>query len=277
MPRHYFKRVSNDVQLHVFCDSSILAYGAVACLRCNTPEGTKCTFQKARQHPWNNKQCDSWNCSQHYLKQNYQNTSKAVIQTCQRFQTVLWSDSQITLFWILSTKALRQQFIRYRVRLINDITSPSVWRFCPTSSNPADIIDRGVDAKAFISKKGDWNHCPSCAFLRTPQEWPSNTNGEIQDTESTIDSTSMIANLTSTQENVNVLIVINITRYNTLNKTLRITALVIHFVKKLRGYTNGQNTITAMDLNYACVTVVKSVQQIHCGEIISTLKHKDKR
>ena len=87
----------------------------------------------------------------------------------------------------------------------------------------------------------------------------------------------MIANLTSTQENVNVLIVINITRYNTLNKTLRITALVIHFVKKLRGYINGQNTITAMDLNYACVTVVKSVQQLHYGEIISTLKHKDKR
>ena len=90
--------------------------------------------------------------------------SKAVIQTCQPFQTVLWSDSQITLFWIFSTKALRQQFIRYRVRLINDITSPSVWRFCPTSSNPADIIDRGVDAKAFISKQGDWNHCPSCVF-----------------------------------------------------------------------------------------------------------------
>lgn len=44
IPRHYFKSVINDVQLHVFCDSSMLAYGAVAYLRYGTPEGTKCTF-----------------------------------------------------------------------------------------------------------------------------------------------------------------------------------------------------------------------------------------
>ena len=75
----------------------------------------------------------------------------------------------------------------------------------------------------------------------------------------------------------NLLNVIDITRYNTLEKTLRITALVFHFVKKLRGYTNSQNTITTMDLNYVCVTLFKYVQQIHYGEIISTLKHKDKR
>ena len=31
-----------------------------------------------------------------------------------------------------------------------------------------------------------------------------------------------------------------------------------------------------MVLNYACVTLVKSVQQIHYGDIISKLKHKDK-
>ena len=157
--------------MHVFCDSSMLAYGAVAYLRCNTPEGTKCT------------------------------------------------------------KALQQQFIRHRVRLINDITSPSAWRFCPTLSNPADIITRGVDAKVFISKLGDWNH-GSSQLLRPPREWPSNTIGEIQDTESTIDTTSILANLTNTQENSNLLNVIDITRCNTLNKTLRITAFVIHFVKK---------------------------------------------
>ena len=37
----------------------------------------------------------------------------------------------------------------------HDITSPSAWRSCPTSSNLADIINRGVDGKAFISSWAD--------------------------------------------------------------------------------------------------------------------------
>ena len=182
---------------------------------------------------------------------------------------------QISSIQISSTKLLRQQFIRHRVQLITDITSPSTWRFCPTTSNPADIITRGLDTKAFISKEEYWNQGPSW-LLRQPQEWPSTTIGEIQDTEYTVDTTSIITNIASTQDKTNLLNVIDITRYSTLNKTLRITALVIHFTRKLRGKTNSRNTITAMDMNYACVTLVKYVQQIHYGDIISKLKHKDK-
>lgn len=278
IPRHYFKSVINDVQLHVFCDSSMLAYGAVAYLRYGTPEGTKCTFlmSKSKVAPVKQQTMPRLELLAALLgAQLSKYLSKAVLQNFQPFQTVLWSDSQITLSWISSTKPLRQQFIRHRVQLIIDITSPSTWRFCPTTSNPADIITRGLDPKAFISKQEYWNQGPSW-LLRPPQEWPSNTIGEIQDTESTVDTTSITTNVANTQENTNLLNVIDITRYSTLNKTLRITALVIRFTRKLRGKTNSQNTITAIDMKYACVTLVKSVQQIHYGEIISKLKHKDK-
>ena len=44
IPRH-FNNVGSEVQLYVFCDSSQLAYGAVAYLRGTTPKRLKkCTF-----------------------------------------------------------------------------------------------------------------------------------------------------------------------------------------------------------------------------------------
>ena len=42
--RQYFKSVINDIQLHVFCDSSMAASGAVAYLRISTLEGPICKF-----------------------------------------------------------------------------------------------------------------------------------------------------------------------------------------------------------------------------------------
>ena len=44
-PRQFFNNVASEVQLHVFCYSSQLAYGAVAYLRGSSPKSeTHCTF-----------------------------------------------------------------------------------------------------------------------------------------------------------------------------------------------------------------------------------------
>ena len=142
----------------------MLTYGAVAYLRCNAPEGRKCTFlmSKSKEAPMKQQTMSRLELLAALLgAQLSKYFSKALLPNFQPLQTVLWSGSQITLSWISSTYALRQQFIRHRVQLINDITSPSAWGFCPTTSNPADIITRGVDTKAFISTQGYWNQDPS--------------------------------------------------------------------------------------------------------------------
>ena len=141
IPRQYFNNVCNEVQLHVFCDSSQLAYGAVAYLRETTPNsGTTCTFvmSKSKVAPIKPQTMPRLELLAAVL---------AVLPKFYTSQIVLWSDSQIVLSWISSSKPLRQQFIQHRVQLIRDITSQSTWRYCPTTSNPADLITRGLDAK----------------------------------------------------------------------------------------------------------------------------------
>ena len=52
----------------------------------------------------------------------------------------MWSDSQIVLAWIKSSKPVQQQFIQTRVAKIKDKTSSSHWEYCPTASNPGDLL-----------------------------------------------------------------------------------------------------------------------------------------
>ena len=50
-----------------------------------------------------------------------------------------WSDSQVALAWIIGEHQEWKQFVQNRVTEIRRIVPPSAWRYCPTSSNPADL------------------------------------------------------------------------------------------------------------------------------------------
>ena len=168
------------------------------------------------------------------------------------------------LSWISSPKPLRQQFVRHRVQLIRDITSQSTWRYYPTASNPADLITRGIDVKAFISKQqsGLWSQ------HRNGHQSP--TTSYKKNTENYTETQSISINLASAQKSANLLNVIDITKYSTLNKTLRVNALVIHFTRKLREKTKS-NTVTAIDMKHARNALLQSVQQFYYGEIRSKM------
>ena len=110
------------------------------------------------------------------------------------------------------------------------MTSQSTWKYCRTTSNRANLITGGMDAKAFISKQQYWNQGPSW-LMKPTQEWPSVTETKLQDsTENYTESQSISVNLASPQKSTNLLNAIDITKYSTLNKTLRVTPLVIHFI-----------------------------------------------
>ena len=75
-------------------------------------------------------------------------------------ETTYWSDSQVCLTWLKSTKTLKT-FVRNRVNMINNCKCS--FFFYPTDHNPADIATRISQPKEFRQQL--WWHCPSLRIL----------------------------------------------------------------------------------------------------------------
>ena len=86
-----------------------------------------------------------------------------------------------------------------------------------------------------------------------------------------IETQSISINFANARTSANLLDVIDITKYSTFYKTLRVTSLVIHFTAKLRGKTKS-NTVTAVDMKHARIVLLQSVQQFYYGDILSKVK-----
>ena len=99
IPRQYFNNVDSEVQLHVFCDSSQLAYGTVAYLRGTTPKsGTKCTFvmSKSKVAPIKPQTMPRLELPAAVLETELSKyLSNTILPKFHTSQIILWSDSQI--------------------------------------------------------------------------------------------------------------------------------------------------------------------------------------
>ena len=122
-------------------------------------------------------------------------------------KVIYWSDSQIVLSWISSTKQL-PQFVRTRVHKIKELTSSNTWRFCPTSMNPADLLTRGLNTEIFNDRKQLWFQGPP--WLREPDDrWPPRPGTSIhEEYESPQMAVTVMADI---EENPNILNIIDLT------------------------------------------------------------------
>lgn len=75
-------------------------------------------------------------------------------------EVYLWSDSQIVLSWLHSNKQLKQ-FVANSVR---ELFPPSIWHYCPTQENPADILTRGLTNQQMLSSSL-WKNGPAWLML----------------------------------------------------------------------------------------------------------------
>ena len=136
--------------------------------------------------------------------------------------------------------------------------------------NPADLITCGVSTVIFNNKKKLWFE--GLPWLSEPEEqWPPYPQNlfheELQSLQMKI--------VTNVADDPNILNIIDITRYSTLVRLLRVTARVIKFSRKWRKRKVYSETFTAKDIVEARNVLLKTTQRKIYRQEIPYLESKD--
>lgn len=132
-------------QIHIFCDASGKAYGSVAYLRTEDPQGqVQLAFIMGKSKVAPKRQqtipqlelCGALNGAQ--LDKLLETELTLEIS-----KVVMWTDSTTVLAWITSESCRFKVFVGTRIAEIQELTSGCTWRYVDSHSNPADDLTRG--------------------------------------------------------------------------------------------------------------------------------------
>lgn len=173
-----------------------------------------------------------------------------------------WTDSYTTLCWIKNSKPWKQ-YVQHRVSEIRKSTNKENWRFCPGTQNPADIPSRSCSGRELKDSTLWWNG-PS--FLKgEKEEWPDMPTIHDDKSEEEIVKhipvvTHALITQVQQQDTVKIQEILDINRFSSRRKLLRVTALVFKFINLLRRKDN-QKSLSADDLQLADKVWTRSIQR----------------
>ena len=142
-----------------------------------------------------------------------------------------WLDSKTALYWIYNNGEWRQ-FVQHRVNEILKLSNKEDWGHCPGIQNPADLGSRGVTA-ATLNSSSLWWEGPEW-LIKGKEFWANDF--ELQETQEISEEkrkTAVLATIAVQETAIHK--VMDISRFSTLNRLLRVTAMVMRFMRNLRS------------------------------------------
>ncbi|KRY83374.1 hypothetical protein T4D_14840, partial [Trichinella pseudospiralis] len=139
-----------------------------------------------------------------------------------------WSDSSVALCWIRSDAQRWKPFVANRVREIQEVTSSDWWRHCPTQDNQADLASRGRP----VSKLSD----ESLTQVATAGQGcvAKNEDRPRKDSREGGVGAPKTALIMTTSLKFDLWSVMEITRYGSYGKLIRVTAWCLRFISNAR-------------------------------------------
>ena len=128
-----------------------------------------------------------------------------------------------------------------RVQEINELFTPTAWRYCPTADNPADLLTWGINT-ASLDSSIIWKHGP--AWLTTNDQWPVWNCTEVLHIYSQVDTADSKTQEIDTEvkqntETVGLHCIITISTHSSLDKLLGVTSYYYDLSEMLSNLPQG--------------------------------------
>ncbi|XP_071153661.1 uncharacterized protein [Mytilus edulis] len=148
------------------------------------------------------------------------------------------------------------------------------WNYCPTDDNPADYLTRGIYAK-HLYNNSLWMNGPQWILNR--ENWPTWTR-KIEDCSTMVTVSDDNTDDKSTNASTQRISCIDIQRYRSLEKAIRVTAYVLRFIQNLRNLKD-KRSIGFISVEERCkaLKVIVTVQQETFKDEIESLNSSSQK
>ncbi|XP_064475231.1 uncharacterized protein LOC135389144 [Ornithodoros turicata] len=268
----YYGMWTTNVSLHVFCDASCNAYGAVAYLVIKTSDSasSNIVLAKARVAPVKKQTLPRLELQAAVVAVKI---SRMLMDAFPGIKQVFfWTDSTIVLYWLHGKSENWKEYVRRRVNEVKKYTKPTQWRHCPGTENVADMVTRGLRLTTLTTNDKWWNG-PN--WLTDEQAWPEECFEAPSCREEAKHEQTALATTTAPAEEVT-----RCTNFSSLNRLHRVTAWIKRFCGNCKGASidgplsmeeieNAKNywlrhvQVTAFPEEYQTLKAAKSLKRRH--------------
>ena len=264
VPRWYgfHREESQNVQLHVFCDASEVAYGAVAYLRTVTHGRITVSFVMSKTRLAPIKTLTVPRLELQAAVTAIRLKSKILEEIDLNVdQTHLWSDSKIVLHYISNTQRRFSVYVSHRVAEIVSNSDIKEWHHIPGAMNVADDCTRGIEIHD-LTPESRWISGPE--FLTLPEEQRPSSEDLLDVEESELEvKTSVLTTVTTPIVNL-----VEWEKYSSWRRLVRLYAWWIRYKFKLKCKVNKESPpserqskmLSAADLQEASLALCKQAQ-----------------
>lgn len=262
------------VEVHGFCDASSCGYGCAVYFRSISSNGqTECSLVagKSRVSPLKIVSLPRLELCAAYLLADL---LTFVISSYEKLLTIdavyAWSDSQVTLAWILSSPHRWKTFVANRVARIQELIPSSSWKYVPTDLNPADCASRGLTPLELFEHKLWWK---GPEFLTHPcHMWPTQRSVVSDGTPETSSEEKQLS-LHVTKADSSILTDL-LFKFSSLRKVQRVLACVLTFISRTRRQISSfQETIPKDAMQRSMVLLLLHAQEESFSNILQNCRN----